>query len=108
MTHSAILLILDALACFRLTRLVVEDTITQPVRDRLIGRAYANGRNMDGTKMEVAARPRLAELLSCPWCASPYVAVLIVALQTFAAGVCLYVSAVLAFSAVAGLLARLS
>ncbi len=88
MTHSATLLVLDALACFRLTRLMVADTITAPLRDR--------------------APARLREFITCPWCVSVWLAGAIVALQALASGPWLYASAILAFSAVAGLLAELT
>lgn len=54
MTHSAVLLALDALACLRLTRLVVADTITAAIRARLIGRTY-EGQPRPGTTMAAAA-----------------------------------------------------
>lgn len=105
MTHSAVLLILDALACFRLTRLVVADTITASLRQRLIGHTYeGQPRYGDGTRIPVAGRPKLAEFLGCPWCVGFWCALAIVLLQAAAAGVCVYVTAVLGFSAVAGLL----
>lgn len=105
MTHSATLLALDALAVFRITRLIVADSITASLRARLIGRSYeGQPRHMDGTRVAVAARPKLAEFLGCAWCVSAWVAVPVVAAQALIAGVWLYVSAVLAFSAVAGLL----
>ena len=101
MTHSAVLLVLDALAAFRLTRLVVADSITARIRQRLAGRAV-----VASSRAAVVARPRLAEFVSCPWCVSPYLAGAVVVCQALAAGVWLYVSAVLAFSAVAGLLSE--
>jgi hypothetical protein len=106
MTHSATLLALDALACFRLTRLVVADTITAPIRARLIGSRPAVTMDIGAQRMMVAARPRLAEFLTCPWCVSPYLAVAVVACQALAAAVWIYPAAVLAFSAVAGLISE--
>ena len=88
MTQSAVLLLLDALAVFRLTHLLTSDSITAPLRERI----RKGGRLM------------LIEFSTCPWCVSPYIAGAVVALQRFAPTVCLYVSMVLAFSAVAGLL----
>jgi len=104
-THSPTLLILDALAVFRLTRLVVLDAIADPIRRRLLGSRPGTTRTLSGERVLVVARPRLAEFLACPWCVSIWAAVAIVALQAFAATACVYVTAVLAFSAVAGLLA---
>lgn len=108
MTHSPILLILDALAVFRLTHLIINDSITAPVRDRLIGRAYGRSRDIQGHLPPIAARPRMAEFLTCPWCVSPWIAAGVVLLQALAPAVCLIVCAVLAFSAVAGLLSGLA
>jgi hypothetical protein len=107
-THSAVLLTLDALAVARLTRLVMLDSILAPVRELLKGRKPAQSMDLGGSRIMVAARPRVAELLGCPWCVSPYLAAAVVACQALAAAVWLYVSAVLAFSMVAGLLAERS
>lgn len=95
MTHEPTLLALDALAVARLTRLVTTDTITEPVRNWLA--VIRPGR--------LAERPRVAEFLTCPWCISFWIAIGVVMLQTLAPSACLPISAVLAFSQVAGLLA---
>lgn len=108
MTHSATLLLLDSLAVFRLTRLVVADTITAPLREKLGGRRAATSMTMGGERMMVAARPRLVEFITCPWCISPYLAVLVVAAQALAPAVWIFPSAVLAFSAVAGVISQLT
>jgi hypothetical protein len=107
LTHQPILLLLDALACFRLTHLVIHDAIFAPVRDLLIGHTLGETRDMAGHRPPVAARPRMAMFLSCPWCVSAWLAVPVVALQALLPGVCLIVAAVLAFSAVAGVLSEL-
>lgn len=106
MTHAAVLLILDALAVFRLTRLVVADTITAPLRERLIGRKPAVTRDIDGERIMIAARPKLAEFITCPWCTSPYLAAIVVGCQALIPTLWQYPCAVLAFSAAAGLLCR--
>jgi hypothetical protein len=105
-THSATLLALDALAVFRLTRLVVADSITANLRIRASGVRPTSDRHLTGEKMIMVARPRLAEFLGCPWCVSPWLAAAVVACQALAPHVWLYAAAVLAFSAVAGLLAE--
>lgn len=94
--------IVVALAVYRLTLLVVADELTAPLRDRLVMRlnerkhgprprmapgdydgptgdvAYTMDREQ--WRARVAVDPhRLAYLLQCPWCASPYVAAPIVA-----------------------------
>jgi len=106
LTHSATLLALDALAVFRLTRLVIADTITAGLRERLFGSRPGVTRDMGGERIVVAAHPRLAAFLTCPWCVSPYVAAVVVACQALAAAVWIYPACVLAFSAVAGLLSE--
>lgn len=107
MTHAATLLLLDALAVFRLTRLVCADMLTEPARRWLIGSVQTSDRLLDGSKITVAAHPSIADLLTCPWCVSPYVATGVVLMQSLLPTACLYVAAVLAFSAVAGLLSEL-
>lgn len=106
MTHSPVLLILDALAVFRLTRLLTEDTITAALRERVVGSRPAVERSLSGHRIMIAARPRLAVFITCPWCTSPWLAVLVIACQALAPAVWIYPACVLAFSAVAGLLSE--
>lgn len=106
MTHSVLLLILNALAVFRITRLVTADTILEGVRDLLTGPRYAGGRDRSGFRQIVLKRARLAEWITCPWCVSPYAAVLVVTAQSLIPTVWFYVACVLAFSAVSGILAE--
>jgi hypothetical protein len=102
MTHSATLLLLDALAVIRLTRLVIADELTAPLRARLLGQRPATTRDLGGERILVVARPRLATFLSCPWCVSFWIAIGVVLMQAISPTACLYVTAVLAFSALAG------
>jgi hypothetical protein len=106
MTHAPALLILDALACYRLTRLVVADTITERLRQWLAGRVELDDRNLDGSRIVVAARPRLAEFLHCPWCVSFWSAIGVVLMGSLLPTACLYLTAVLAFSALAGIISE--
>lgn len=90
--HAPVLLVLHALAVFRLTRLAAVDVVLAGPRDRILARLEPR-------------RPLLAYLVTCMWCLSVWVAagwfVLAVLLPTPAA-----IAAVpLAWSAVAGLLA---
>lgn len=101
MTHSATLLLLDCLACFRLTRLICADTISKPLRERLYGQRVGM-MDVGGERVMVPARPKVAEFITCPWCVSPYLAVAVVACQALAPAVWIYPAAVLAFSAAAG------
>jgi hypothetical protein len=59
-------LTVGALAVHRLTRLVTEDELTRPLRERAAEWARGDAHR--------AARPRLGYLLTCPWCVSVYVA----------------------------------
>jgi hypothetical protein len=83
-TGPAAALVVDGLAVARLTRLVVLDTITDPIRDRIIEAAY---RRRDGgfepldaleTWTERAVDdndpPKLATLVTCTWCTGVWVA----------------------------------
>jgi hypothetical protein len=101
-----LLLILDALACLRLTRLVVSDHITERFRHWAVGSIPSSDRLLDGTRIPVAARPRMALFLSCPHCVSFWTAIGVVLMQSLIAGPWFDASVVLAFSAVAGPLAE--
>lgn len=84
------MLVLDALAVFRLTHLITDDRIpVGPLRD------WVQRRRPDSL---------LAEWFTCPWCCSPYVAAAVLVTHGVFPGWWPYVAAVLAFSAVAGLL----
>ncbi len=80
--------ILDGLAVYRLTRFVTSDTFPpiEKLRERVVQRGGA-----------------IAELVSCPWCVSPYVAALVVGARRFRWWPKL--AEVLAFSAAAGIIA---
>lgn len=76
-------LLVDTLATYRLTRLVVKDTITQPVRRRIVDLADRHdGKPFGGPLAPLANGPvRLAaELVTCPWCSAVWVAAAVVAL----------------------------
>jgi hypothetical protein len=88
--RDPITLAVGALAVHRLTRLVVEDTIADPIRDRLIERA-PNG--------------RVAVFVTCPWCVSVWAAVGWAALTVAAPRVAATAGAVLAWSSVTGIVA---
>lgn len=59
-----VLLVIYALAVARVTGLVVSDTITEPVRDKLIG--WLDDR-------PATAGAFLAALIQCPWCAGMWI-----------------------------------
>ena len=84
--------IVDALAVHRLTKLVVDDYLTQPLRDRVIRRFGQPDES------------KTAYLFHCPWCASIYIGIGVVAARTIAPKVWRPLSYALAFSSVTGLI----
>lgn len=87
---SVAMLLAYSLATYRLTRLLLVDSLTEPLRER-VWRRYP------------PESSRLGYLLTCPWCASVWAAsaLLLLGSITPAADT---VATVLALSAVAGLL----
>lgn len=61
---DAVLLLIYALAVARVTGLIVADSITEPIRDRIIAR-------LDDTPG--SAGEWVATLITCPWCAGMWV-----------------------------------
>lgn len=110
-------LAVDALAVARLTRLVVADTITTGPRDAVIRWAYARaGRAGElGDREEWASPaevvnldrhpPKLARLITCPWCAGVWVGAGVVVVRAVAPRAWRPVARMLAVSEAAGLLA---
>lgn len=78
--------VLAVLACYRLTRLVTTDTITEPLREL------------------VQHRGRVGYLVGCDWCVSVWVGVPVSALVVWAGGsrVVVFGFGVLALSALVG------
>lgn len=82
------------LAVFRLARLVIEDTITEPLRTAVLSRwpgqdvEYEAGDKVRGGVFQIdgklyaqeptATGNKVAKLLGCYWCASPYIAAVVV------------------------------
>jgi len=90
--------VLDALAVFRLTRLVTQDTLppVRKAREALIEWDEKRGKDSP-----------YAELITCPWCFSMWVSLgLVFVVKRFAWWKSM--RRVLAFSAVSGLLAEVS
>lgn len=112
-------LLLDSLAAYRLTKLVVDDQLTAEARDAVIEAAYARaGRREEVTQgyagrhdwAEIVANdddpPKLAFLVSCPWCAGMWVSLGVVVLDAVAPGPWRHMRRALAMSAAAGLIAE--
>lgn len=88
--RDPVTLAVGALAVHRLTRLVVEDTIADPIRDRI---------------RERAPEGRLAYFLTCPWCVSVWIGAGWALLAGTRPGVAAGAGAALAWSSATGLLA---
>lgn len=108
-------LVVDVLAVHRITRLVTRDVITRPIRVRLIRDAYA--RTDKASYVEFASEaavdamphgddeaPKLAALLTCPWCVSVYVAAGVLIARRWTPRLWRTASYGLALSSAAGLL----
>jgi hypothetical protein len=89
--HPGVTALVDALAVYRLVRLVQQDTITEKPRAALMRRFGAH---------------KWSTILDCPWCASPYVAVLVIAARWVCPHIWDPAARILAFSAVTGVLSE--
>lgn len=117
--EKVLTLAVDALAVARLTHLVVADTITAGPRDFLIRRAYTQADRADfleaaeewESPTEAVATdrhpPKLAKLLTCPWCSSVWLGMGVLVLRKAAPRLWGPLSEGLAFSQVAGILSQL-
>lgn len=113
-------LVVDALAAYRLTRLVTSDRIADAPRDAVVLWAYSRaGRGLTiegdaspGAWSEAVAQdpdpPKLAYLVTCPWCSSWWIGLAVVAMRRLAPRWWAPMAEALALSAVAGLVAEKS
>lgn len=85
-------LLTDALAVFRITRLVVSDTIVESQRARLL------------VALERSGHAKLAEGLGCAWCCSAWFAVLVIVARRACPRLWDPAARALAFSAAAGII----
>lgn len=109
-------LVVDALAAFRLTRLVVADTITEGPRAKLLARIYLAARRPPPADMSEPGNdwthavqddpdpPKLATLVTCPWCAGFYVSIGVVVARRLAPRAWAPIARAFAISGVAGVL----
>lgn len=126
---SALDLLVDAAAAYRLTRLVTADTITETPRARLVeaarigaGLPPADGVSYDGERFvddgehvvlasevvdEWDRPPKIAELVTCRWCAGMWVSFGVVLARRVAPRLWSPIARALALSAVAALAAGL-
>ena len=92
-SSQALNLAVDALASYRVTRLLVSDGIVDRQRDALVDRLRRRGHR------------KLVELSECPWCIGFWVACGVVAARRVVPRAWSPVAEAFAFSAVSGLLA---
>lgn len=108
------------LAVFRLARLVIEDTITEPLRTAILsnwpGRnvEYEPGDKVRGGTFQLegklyaqeptATGDKIAELLSCYWCAAPWIAGPLVLAFWLWPGPVFWLAAVAAIAGLAGII----
>lgn len=92
---DAVTATIDALAVYRITRLIVSDTLFDEPRRALLER-------LDASESPVAGK--MAEGLDCPWCVSVWVGGGVLAFKASAPRAWRALSFVLATSAVAGIL----
>lgn len=106
----------DAMATYRLTRLVIADVVLDGPRDQLVRWAYVRA-GVELPPMEPASwagyamadddPPKLATLVTCRWCAGFWIAVLVVAARRLCPRLWAPLARALTYSAGAALLARL-
>lgn len=95
MTYTTTEALIDALATYRATKLVIDDEITADLRDR----AFAELR-----RLPPGVAAKLRYFLTCPWCVSVWAAGFLVGLRFLAPNLAQYLNALLAASAATGLL----
>jgi hypothetical protein len=92
-------LVVDTAATIRLTRLVLDDTITEPLRDAAMQALIKTGEENPHLR---PVTDKLEYLLTCPWCVSVYSALLVFALRRVSPQTADIVSAALAASLATG------
>ena len=91
MDNEILVFIIAGLATYRLTRLIVDDEILAPIRNRIFNRFDPE-------------YSKFGYVLTCTWCSSIWVASLVVIFGIIIPTIAFYIGLVLALSAVAGYL----
>lgn len=86
-------LLVDVFACHRVTKLVVEDVVTQPLRQKIFDK-------------KAPTEDSWTYIFTCPWCASIWIGAGIVAARTVAPKAWDPVARLLALSSATGLIAE--
>lgn len=109
-------LLVDAVAGYRLTKLVTDDEITAPIRDRVIETAYrragreygpVGGETWTDVTIVDPAAPKIATLITCRWCAGVWIGAGVVAARRLAPRAWQPLAEALSVAAAAALLAGL-
>jgi hypothetical protein len=93
-TYTPTNALIDALATYRATKLVIDDEITADLRDKAYEQLY---------RLPDRTRQKVRYLLSCPWCVSIWAAAFLVGLRILAPDLATYLNTLLAASAVTGI-----
>lgn len=91
--------LIDTLATVRLTRLVIDDTITEPLRDKAMAALIRTGE--ENPELQPIT-DKLEYFLSCPWCVSIHAGLALFLLRKYAPQTAELVNGVLAASLVTG------
>lgn len=103
-------LLVDIAATARLTRIVNADTITRPLRVRVIREAYDGLDDLPESAVDAVPHkdkdaPKLAAFITCPWCVSQWCAVFVVCARRMFPDVWDPIAKALAISETASLIA---
>lgn len=103
MSDLALIVVLG-LAAARAWRLISQDLILAPLRDKLVGAEKFKVGDATASKN---ARPKVVEFLGCPWCLGGWLSIGGVALYRLApTGLVFWIVAPLAVSEIVGLIVR--
>lgn len=99
--NTALALLVDTVAVYRLTKLITEDYLTEDLRLLLLDKFPAVIDKRTGQKR----RSKIAYFINCPWCVSIWAAAFIFTLRKINPELTTYLSSILAASAVTGVAA---
>lgn len=86
--------LIDALATYRATKLIIDDEITADLRDKAFAELH---------RLPKKTAQKLQYFLTCPWCVSIWAAAFLVGVRLLAPNLAKYLNTLLAASAATGL-----
>lgn len=112
---SPLELVVDAVAAYRLTKLVTDDEITEPLRDAVVEWSYRDDvdplpdgyASWSDLAITDPKSPKLATLVTCRWCAGVWIGAGVVAARRVAPRAWQPLAEALSFAAAAALIAGL-